>query len=164
MDSMDKIPPGFFIGPYKKYDFTSLDLPGGQNATLEQVLEVERRDGISAEEDDIILLQFGWDKWFDPESRDIEKLKKYSFGPGIDEDAVKYFSEKKIRAIGGDVVSADMAYPFMPGHLEYFLPKGIIIMESFVGMTPAPAEGVFAAFPWKIKDGSGCPMSPILFG
>jgi kynurenine formamidase len=164
MDSMDKIPPNFFIGPYKKYDFTPYDVDVGGNVTLEQVLETERRDGITAEEDDIILLQFGWDKWFDPESRDIAKLKKYSFGPGIDEDAVKYFSEKKIRAIGGDVVSADMAFPFMPGHLEYFLPNGIIIMESFVGMVPAPAEGIFAAFPWKIKDGSGCPMSPILFG
>ncbi|MDR0852671.1 MAG: cyclase family protein [Clostridiales Family XIII bacterium] len=164
LDSMEKIPSNHFIGPYKKYDLTAFDTPAGQNATLAQILEVERRDGITAEEDDIVLLQFGWDKWYDPESRDIEKLKKYSFGPGIDEDTVRYFSEKKIRSIGADVVSADMAFPFMPGHLEYFLPKGILIMESFVNMSDAPAQGIFAAFPWKIKDGSGCPMSPILFG
>jgi DNA-directed RNA polymerase III subunit RPC1 len=164
MPSMDEIEGKFFIGPYKKYDFTAFDTEGLTNLPFEKVLEVERRDGITAEEDDIILLQFGWDKWFKPESNDIADLKKYSFGPGIDEATVKYFSERKIRAIGADVVSADMAFPNMPGHLEYFLPKGILIMESFVNMAPAPAEGVFAAFPWKIKGGSGCPMTPILFG
>jgi kynurenine formamidase len=130
---------------------------------LDQVLAVEKRDGIKAEEDDIVLLQFGWDRYYEV-GGDMNKLKKYSFGPGISEEAVRYFSERKIRAIGADVVSADTAFPFMPGHLEYFLPKGIIIMESFVGMTPAPPSGVFLAFPWKIKGGSGCPMSPLLFG
>jgi kynurenine formamidase len=161
---MDGIACNFFIGPYKKYDFTPFNPEGGANISLAQVIETEKRDGISAEEDDTILLQFGWDKWYKPESNDIKDLKTYSFGPGIDEDAVKYFSSKKIRSIGADVVSADMAFPFMPGHLEHFLPKGIIIMESFVNMVGAPKEGLFAAFPWKIKGGSGCPMSPILYG
>jgi kynurenine formamidase len=109
-------------------------------------------------------LQFGWDKHYKPESDDIADLRAYSFGPGIDEEAVKYFSSKKIRAIGADVVSADMAFPHMPGHLTHFLPKGILIMESFVNMVGAPKEGLFVAFPWRIKDGSGCPMRPILFG
>jgi DNA-directed RNA polymerase III subunit RPC1 len=164
MDGMDKIPCNFFIGPYKKYDFTPFDPQGGANITLEQVLETERRDGISAGPGDIALLQFGWDKHYRSESCDIEDLRKYSFGPGIDEAAVKYFSSKKIRAIGADVVSADSAFPQMPGHLEYFLPKGIIIMESFINMVGAPNEGLFVAFPWKIKNGSGCPMRPVLFG
>jgi kynurenine formamidase len=164
MPSMDGIEGKFFIGPYKKYDFTAFETEGLANLPLEKVLEVEKRDGVTAEADDIVLLQFGWDKWFKPGSDDIADLKKYSFGPGIDEAAVRYFSEKKIRAIGADVVSADTCFPTMPGHLEYFLPKGILIMESFINMAPAPAEGMFAAFPWRIKGGSGCPMTPILFG
>jgi kynurenine formamidase len=69
-----------------------------------------------------------------------------------------------IRAIGADVVSADTCFPGMPGHLEHFLPKGILIMESFTNMAPAPATGLFVGLPCKIKGGSGSPMSPILFG
>jgi kynurenine formamidase len=88
----------------------------------------------------------------------------YSFGPGITEEAVKYFAEAKIRAIGADVVSADTCFPGMPGHLEHFLPNCILIMESFVNMVAAPVTGLFVALPWKIKGGSGSPMSPILFG
>jgi kynurenine formamidase len=37
-------------------------------------------------------------------------------------------------------------------------------MENFVNMRPAPAEGLFIALPWKIEDGSGCPVRVVLFG
>ncbi|NLL51859.1 MAG: hypothetical protein GX248_04045, partial [Peptococcaceae bacterium] len=82
----------------------------------------------------------------------------------ITEEAVIYFAKAKIQAIGADVVSADCCFPNMPGHQKHFLPNGILIMESFVNMGPAPATGLFVGLPWKIKDGSGSPMSPILFG
>jgi arylformamidase len=162
--SMEQIPCNFLIGPYKKYDFTKHDPRRSTNITLDQVREVEARDGISPQAGDIILLQFGWDKHFRPESNDVEDRMMYSFGPGISEEAVKYFAEAKIQAIGADVVSADTCFPGMPGHLEHFLPKGILIMESFVNMVAAPATGLFVGLPWKIKGGSGSPMSPILFG
>ncbi|MFB0533113.1 MAG: cyclase family protein [Desulfatiglandales bacterium] len=162
--SMDQIPCDFLIGPYKKYDFTKHNPQRSTNITLEQVKEVEARDNIKSEAGDIILLQFGWDKYYKPESNDIEDTMMYSFGPGITEEAVKYFAQAKIQAIGADVVSADTCFPDMPGHLEHFLPNGILIMESFVNMVAAPATGLFVALPWKIKGGSGSPLSPILFG
>lgn len=164
MAAMDEIPCDFLIGPYKKYDFTKHNPQRATNITLEQVKEVEARDGIKSEKGDIILLQYGWDKYFRPESNDVEDRMMYSFGPGITEEAVKYFAQTGIQAIGADVVSADTCFPGMPGHLEHFLPKGILIMESFVNMVPAPATGLFVALPWKIKGGSGSPMSPILYG
>ncbi len=164
MASMDRIPSDFLIGPYKKYDFTKHNPQRSTNITLEQVKEVEARDNIKPEAGDIILLQFGWDKYYRPESNDVEDRMMYSFGPGITEEAVKYFAQAKIQAIGADVVSADTCYPGMPGHLEHFLPNGILIMESFVNMVSAPVTGLFVALPWKIKGGSGSPMSPILFG
>jgi kynurenine formamidase len=162
--SMEQIPCNFLIGPYKKYDFTKHSPQRSTNITLEQVREVEIRDNIRPAAGDIILLQFGWDKYFRPESNDPEDRMMYSFGPGITEEVVKYFAAAKIQAIGADVVSADTCFPGMPGHLEHFLPNGILIMESFVNMIPAPATGLFVGLPWKIKGGSGSPMSPILFG
>jgi arylformamidase len=164
MASMEQIPCDFLVGPYKKYDFTQHNPQRSTNITLEQVREVEARDGIKPEARDIILLQFGWDKHYKPESNDVEDRMMYSFGPGITEEAVKYFAESGIQAIGADVVSADTCFPGMPGHLEHFLPKGILIMESFINMAPAPPTGLFVGLPWKIKGGSGSPMSPILFG
>jgi len=162
--AMDEIPCDFLIGPYKKYDFTAHNPQRSTNITFEQVKEVEARDGISPEAGDIILLQFGWDKYYRPKSNDIEDRMMYSFGPGITEEAVKYFAAAKIQAIGADVVSADTCFPDMPGHREHFLPNGILIMESFINMVPAPETGLFVGLPWKIKNGSGSPMSPILFG
>jgi len=164
MAGMEEIPCDFLVGPYKKYDFTAHHPQRSTNITLEQVKEVEARDGLRPEAGDIVLLQFGWDKYFRPESNDVEDRMMYSFGPGITEEAVTYFAEAKIQAIGADVVSADTCFPDMPGHLEHFLPNGILIMESFVNMAPAPATGLFVGLPWKIKNGSGSPMSPILFG
>jgi len=164
MAAMDDIPVGLFIGPYKKYDFTRHGPQRSTNITLEQLKEVEARDGVRPEPGDIVLLQFGWDAFYKPESNNPEDRMMYSFGPGISEEAVKYLASTGIQAIGADVVSADTCFPDMPGHLEHFLPNGIIIMESFVNLTAAPATGLFVALPWKIKGGSGSPMSPILFG
>lgn len=164
MAAMDEIPLGLFIGPYKKYDFTRHNPQRSTNITLEQLKEVETRDQITPEPGDIVLLQFGWDAYYKPESNDPEDRMMYSFGPGISEEAVKYLASTGIQAIGADVVSADTCFPDMPGHLEHFLPKGIVIMESFVNLTAAPATGLFVALPWKIKGGSGSPMSPIIFG
>ena len=164
MASMEQIPCDFLIGPYKKYDFTLHDPRRSTNISLEQVKEVEARDNIKPEPGDIILLQFGWDKHYKPWSNDVEDRMTYSFGPGISEEAVKYFAAAKIQAIGADVVSADCCFPDMPGHLEHFLPKGILIMESFINMGPAPSTGLFVGLPWKIKNGSGSPMNPILYG
>jgi arylformamidase len=164
MASMEQIPCDFLVGPYKKYDFTKHNPRRSTNITLDQVKEVEARDDIKPEAGDIILLQFGWDKHYRPESNDVEDRMMYSFGPGITEEAVKYFAAAKIQAIGADVVSADCCFPDIPGHIEHFLPNGILIMESFVNMGPAPTAGFFVGLPWKIKNGSGSPINPVLFG
>jgi len=164
MASMEQIPCDFLIGPYKKYDFTKHNPRRLTNITLDEVKEVEARDDIKPEGGDIILLQFGWDKYYKPESNDVEDRMMYSSGPGITEEAVKYFAGAKIQAIGADVTAADCCFPNIPGHLEHFLPNGILIMESFINMGPAPATGLFVGLPWKIKNGSGSPMNPILYG
>ena len=164
MASMEQIPCDFLIGPYKKYDFTKHNPRRLTNITLDEVKEVEARDDIKPEGGDIILLQFGWDKYYRPESNDVEDRMMYSSGPGITEEAVKYFAGAKIQAIGADVTAADCCFPNIPGHLEHFLPNGILIMESFINMGPAPATGLFVGLPWKIKNGSGSPMNPILYG
>ena len=46
------------------------------------------------------------------------------------------------------------------GHLEYFLPKDIYILENLGGLPPVV---YFAALPLKIDNGTGSPLRPVAF-
>jgi arylformamidase len=166
--TIDKEPADMLIAPYKKYDLISYDYKAGDALDLQTVKVVEKRDGFSLEPEDVVLLQFGWDKYFRPEAGMNERMWWATNSPGITEEVAKYFSEAKIRAIGSDSLGCDAPYKdgidLAPsvGHDKYFLPKGIYIMESLGRLRDAPTTGIFLAIPLKIKGGSGSPIRPIL--
>lgn len=157
------------LAPYKKYDLVSKDYKAGEVLDLETVRMVEKRDGFSLEPGDVVLLQFGWDKYYRPESKDMnERMWWANNTPGISEDVCRYFSDSKIRAIGSDSLGCDAPLKdgvFMAdslGHDKYFLPNEIFIMEGLGRLREAPVTGIFLAIPLKIKGGSGSPIRPIL--
>lgn len=167
--TIDKIPCDVLVGPYKKYDLIAYDYKAGEALDLETVRAVEKKDGFSIEPGDIVLLQFGWDKYYKPESKNMaERLWWATNSPGLTEETCKYFVERKIRAIGTDSLGCDAPYKdnvdLAPsfGHDKYFLPNNILIMESLGTLRDAPATGIFLAVPLKIKGGSGSPIRPIL--
>ena len=83
-DSIDKFACGHLIGPYKKYDLIGFNPEAGKNITFEQIKEVEVRDNLSPEPGDIILLQFGWDKYYVPDSKVLFEKDWYAANvPGI---------------------------------------------------------------------------------
>ena len=167
--TLDQLPPDILIGPYKKYDFIPYGPRAGENMTMKEIKEIEEKDEFEPEAGDIILLQYGWDKYYLPESTDPKERDWYGGNvPGINEEAIKYFAERNIRAIGSDAISTDNAYidytiTRMPGHDTYWLPNGILITEGFVDMQPAPATGLFVAVPLKFKNGSGSPIRALLY-
>ena len=167
--TLDQLPPDMMIGPYKKYDFIPYGPEAGKNMTMKEIKEIEEKDGFTVEAGDIVLFQYGWDKYYKPESRDGAERDWYGGNvPGINEEAIKYFSDKKIKAVGSDAISTDNAYmdytiDVMPGHDKYWLPKGILIAEGFMNMSPAPATGLFLAAPINIKNGSGSPIRALLY-
>jgi|SRR5579872_819900 len=169
--TIDKYSGDMLIGPYKKYDLVSRDYKAGEAVSLDAIKAAEKKDGFSLEPGDIVLLQFGWDKYFHPESKDMnERMWWATNSPGLSEDACKYFADSKIRAIGSDSLGLDAPYKdgveLAPsvGHEKYFLPNEIFIMESLGRLRDAPATGIFIAIPLKIKGGSGSPIRPILLG
>lgn len=167
--TIDNVPCDALVAPYKKYDLIPYGYKAGQALDMETVRAVEMKDGFSIESGDIVLLQFGWDKYFKPESKDpIERMWWATNSPGLTEETCSYFAEKKIRAIGADSLGCDAPLKdnveLSPsvGHDKYFLPNNILIMESLGRLRDAPATGIFLAIPLKIKGGSGSPIRPIL--
>lgn len=169
--TIDRYPGDILIGPYKKYDLIARDYKAGEAVSLEAVKEAEKSAGFLLEPNDIVLLQFGWDRYFHPESKDMaERMWWATNSPGLSEEALRYFAESKIRAIGSDSLGLDAPYKdgveLAPswGHEKYFLPNDIFIMESLGRLRDAPPTGIFVAIPLKIKGGSGSPIRPILLG
>ncbi len=151
--SIDQYPCGHLIGPYKKYDLTGFNPEAGKNITLEQIKEVETKENFAPGPGDIVLLQFGWDKYYLPDSTVLFEKDWYAANvPGITEDVMAHFVRAGIRAIGSDAPSTDNAYveskiTSMPGREKYFLPNNILPMSGFVHMGKAPATGLFMAIP-----------------
>lgn len=168
MRAIDDFPADYLIGPYKKYDFSAYNPLPGEPITLEIIKEVEERDDIAPEKGDIVLLDFGWDQYYKPDSRDPKERAWWELNePGLTEEACRYFCEAGIRAIGSDTAALDISVKdgvvkSAYGHKEYFLPNDILIMEGLQNMGAAPPTGIFIAIPLKIKDGSGSPIRPIL--
>jgi arylformamidase len=166
--AIDEYPVDYLIGPYKKYNLSSYDPQPGEPISLKIIKEVENRDQIKPMKDDIILLDFGWDKYYKPDSTDLNERKWWELNePGLTEDVCKYFYESGIKAIGADTPAVDISVKdgvvkCAYGHKKYFLPNDILIMEGFQNMNRAPATGIFIAIPLKIKDGSGSPIRPLL--
>ena len=167
--TMDAFPADCLIGPYKKYDLRAFSPKAGVNTTLAQIAEVEARDNISVAAGDIVLLQFGWDRHYLPDTPVLFQKDYYAANaPGMSEEVMSYFADKKIRAIGADTVTPDIAYTdsnwdVMPGREKHFLPKGILTMGGFVGMAAAPNTGLFMTAALKVNRGSGSPIRALLF-
>jgi hypothetical protein len=49
------------------------------------------------------------------------------------------------------------------GHLEYFLPNDIYILENLESLGGLPPVVFFAALPLKIANGTGSPLRPVAF-
>ncbi len=169
--AIDAYPGDYFIAPYKKYAFDQFfELKAGQMIGMEMVKTVEEGLGIGPEEGDVILIQEGWARHYNPDARTRAERDWYATNcPGLEDEVMDYFASKRIRAIGFDNANGegglvDGVGQTFAGHTTYFHPKDIPIMENFADMSAAPPTGIFMAIPLPIGNGSGCPVRPLLFG
>jgi kynurenine formamidase len=169
--SIDMFPADYFVAPYKKYALDRFDPQPGEFIDVDRLRECEARDGFAVEEGDIVLLQYGYDKYYFMEEEGRIDNFYGSNAPGLTEAANQYLLDKKIRAIGADSSTCEIAAKdgkFInierSGHEIHYHPNNIPIMENFVHLRDAPAEGLFLALPWKIDGGSGCPVQVLLYG
>ncbi len=166
--SIDTYAPNYFIAPYKKYNLEQFGPQAGEAVGLDRIRECEEKDGFVPEEGDIVLIHYGFDKYFFLEREGKLPVNWYgSNAPGLTDEVEEYFLSKRIRAIGADTSNCEIPQKDgvslkLSGHAKYFLPNNIPIMESFVHMGRAPATGIFLALPLPIRNGSGSPVRALL--
>ncbi|WP_458117238.1 cyclase family protein [Arthrobacter sp. D2-10] len=156
-----------FLKPYKKYDFSHLQPEPGQLVTLEELRECEQREGFDLEPGDIAILEYGWDQYRPGMAAGKPEGWWGSNEPGITAEACSYLADRGITAVASDTAGAECSTKdgqilTLPGHDTYFLPRGILIIEGLEGLGQAPAQGLFAALPLKIADGTGSPIRVVL--
>ncbi|SCP99470.1 cyclase family protein [Anaerobium acetethylicum] len=161
--TVDSFPANMLFGPAIKYDLFRVGAVAGERITKEDILRLEEEMGDAAKEGDIVLLDFGWMKYWSCDSG----WKNYAMDePGLSEDAVALFADRKVKAVGSDTIACDTPMingkeDFSYGHKKYWLPNGIFIMEMIANMDQLPTRSYFMAIPLKIKNGSGSPIRPL---
>jgi kynurenine formamidase len=137
-----------------------------RTANSESVKAAAKEAGIEIEKGDIALVQFGWDRNLPGGSAGRDRDWWGRNNPGMAEDLCRFFSERGVKAVGTDTVSADLGQKDNVkvadhGHQTYFLPRDILIIEGLLDLAKAPAQFYFVALPLKIRGGSGSPLRPV---
>lgn len=166
-EKMDKTvevyPANMLFAPAIKYDLFKLGAKPGERITKADILKLEEEMQDSAQEGDVVLLNFGWQQYWKVDN----EWKFYALNePGLSEDACALFAERKVKAVGSDTVAcdtpiADGVEGTSYGHKKYWLPNDIFIIEMVMNMDKLPTRCYFMAIPLKIKNGSGSPIRPL---
>src|SRR5208282_975769 len=141
--TIDRYPVDALIGLSKKYDLTRYKFKAGEQVPLKTIKETEKRAGFRLERNDIIILQFGWEKYYQVNSANPTKREWWGKNmPGL-----------SAAVCDECVIDGQLKHNF--GHMKYFLPNHIFIIEGLRNLEKTPTIGIFIALPLKIKGGSG---------
>jgi kynurenine formamidase len=160
-ETIDTFPVNHLIAPAKVLHFADRNLNPGDFLSAKDLQDKAKASNITIEQGDVVLLNFGWmDKYWQVGENWAWYGKN---SPGLEEDACAYLADKKIRAVGCDTVACDIAVvdgkaSDGPGHIKYFLPNGILIVECLTNLSRLKSECFFVTMPLKIKGGSGSPV------
>jgi kynurenine formamidase len=147
-------------------DASDRDWQPGQLWGLDDFMKVAADRGATIREGDVVLVNFGWERHLGDDPASIRFWS--SNAPGFTEELCRELRDLGVRAVGSDSPTCDMAWvdgePTAAfGHLEYFLPNDISIIESLENVGRLPGVAYFAALPLKIEGGSGSPLRPVAF-
>lgn len=150
-------------GQAVKYDLYKFNTAPGETVSASQILELEKEMGTSAQQGEIAILNFGWEKYWQVNSGWKEFVMN---APGLSEDAARLFMERRVKLIGCDTACCDM--PVLNGvelksygHFEYWLPNNIYMIEMLKNLSMLPDRFYFITAPLRIKEGSGSPIRAV---
>ncbi|HEY3772863.1 MAG TPA: cyclase family protein [Solirubrobacteraceae bacterium] len=166
--TVDQLPADLLLmRPYKKFDLTPEDPQPGQELGADALRRAADRAGFALEPGDVAIVEMGWDRHW-PEGPG-EHTRGY-WGqnmPGLDAGACEWLVGEGVRAVASDTAACDNAVRdgelgAACGHVHWFLPRGIVIIEGLRGLARVPATGLLLALPLKIAGGSGSPLRVLL--
>jgi arylformamidase len=160
--TIETFPPTALWGRCVTAHVADRDWRPGELLTLDEFLaaigDVEVRAG------DVVLVDFGWSRHLLPGG--LGRVYWGANTPGFEEELCRWLAEREVRAVGSDSPTCDLSQVDREvvtafGHLEWFLPRSILILEGLESLEAVPALSYFAAMPLKIERGSGSPLRPV---
>ena len=115
---------------------------------------------IMIDEEDIILIHFGWDEYWNLKPDNKQFLNNW---PGLSEDGARYLADKKVKAVGTDALALDVFGDRNNPTHKVLLGNDILIIENLHQLSSLPDEVFFSTWPLKIKEGSGSPIRAVAF-
>jgi kynurenine formamidase len=105
-------------------------LEAGTTINRAEIMDCEKRQGVTIEKGDVVLFQTGWLKIIDSDPARFIKGE-----PGIGVDGAKYLAEKDILAVGLDnwgieAVPHENPKFVFPAHIELLAHNGIYLLEN----------------------------------
>ena len=163
--TIDQVAPdALLMRPYKKFDLSGGSPAPGELVGADALAQAAQRAGFALAPGDVAIVQMGWDRHWPSESGDTFWGRNE---PGLAEDACRYLAQAGVAAVASDTAGCDV--PCVDGeighghgHSEWFLPRGILVVEGLRGLADVPASGLFVALPLRIAGGTGSPVRVLL--
>jgi arylformamidase len=164
--TVDTVAPTALWGRAVVVDVSDRDWQAGQLLGLDDLMRVAADSGATIREGDVVLVNFGWNRHLRDGGAGVAWWS--SNAPGFTEDLCRELHDLGVRAVGSDDPTCDMAWVESEptaafGHLEYFLPRDIYILENLESLGGLSPVVYFAALPLKIANGTGSPLRPVAF-
>lgn len=168
-ETIDTFAPTVLWGVAKKVDLSDEDFKPGTLLSLDHFQEKVEEAGLRIEHGDVVLVQFGWDRYRHGADRDHNIARWWGANaPGFSEELCQFLGELHPVAVGTDTAACDIAAidgtivnAAEWGHRRDFLPKGILIIEGLYDLALVPSTFYFVALPLKIHAGSGSPLRAV---
>jgi kynurenine formamidase len=167
-DTVDRVAvDALFLRPFKKLDLTPEGLGPAQLVTAEHLVAAQERAGFALAPGDVAVLELGWDRHLPGGEEPKDPSWWGRNQPGLAPDACRLLVDAGVAAVASDTAAADVAIEDGTiasghGHSDYFLPRGILIVEGLHGLADVPATGLIAALPLKIAGGTGSPLRVVM--
>lgn len=154
---MDQTPVTQFFGRALTIDFSHY--ADTDVVSLDEIKTWEQQN-IAIEAGDIVLLRFGWDRYWVPRTEHRQYSQSW---PGLGGEAAEYLASKGIKAVGCDCLAIDSSYAEgTPAHYA-LLGNGVNIIENLTRLDEVLGESYVYAFPLKVAKGSGSPIRALAF-
>ena len=169
---LDDVDLNSWHGPCRVINFKNKRL--AEEVFTEDIKLWENKSG-QINQDEIILLQYGWDKrWITKEDKlNTKKFEYLKDFPGLSKEAATYLAKKKIKLIGTDTPTVDSISAFLdaqnhgktePSHITLLKEHNIPILEGLKNLDKVPVNGAYLfTLPLNIKHGSGSPVRAVAF-
>jgi len=139
-------------------------LEGGTVVTPVDLEGAMRRQKVSIQQGDAVLMHTGWSKYFMTDNQ-----KYVSAEPGLGEDSARWLTDQKVAAIGADNMAVEVmpmedARKAFPVHQHLLVEKGVYIIENLRLDDPLKDgvyECLFILLPVKYKGATASPVRPV---